>query len=72
MVPGIGLSNLLGTRKMARPAGFEPATLGLEVRCSIQLSYGRPLWNLTRFPNNRTDSREAATPVISFQGTAWD
>ena len=28
-------------RKMVRPAGVEPATLGLEVRCSIQLSYGR-------------------------------
>ena len=28
-------------RKIARPAGFEPATYGLEVRCSIQLSYGR-------------------------------
>ena len=26
---------------MARPAGLEPATPALEVRCSIQLSYGR-------------------------------
>ena len=26
---------------MARPAGLEPATLALEGRCSIQLSYGR-------------------------------
>ena len=25
----------------ARPAGIEPATLGLEVPCSIRLSYGR-------------------------------
>jgi hypothetical protein len=24
-----------------RPAGFEPATVGLEIRCSVRLSYGR-------------------------------
>ena len=27
--------------KQTRPAGLEPATYGLEIRCSIRLSYGR-------------------------------
>ncbi len=28
-----------------RPAGFEPATYGLEIRCSVQLSYERLNFN---------------------------
>ncbi len=36
---------------MARPEGFEPPTYGLEVRCSIQLSYGR----MVMFTDSYTD-----------------
>ena len=32
---------LVNPLKTARPAGLEPATVGLEIRCSIPLSYGR-------------------------------
>src|SRR5688500_4614928 len=34
-------SEMRGFFRKARPAGLEPATLGLEGRCSIHLSYGR-------------------------------
>ena len=36
------LNLIQGYQCSARQAGFEPATVGLEVRCSIQLSYWRP------------------------------
>ena len=42
-------SNLV--RKMARLAGFEPATNGFEARYSIQLSYRRDLFSLRKIPN---------------------
>jgi hypothetical protein len=29
-------------QKVPRPEGLEPSTYGLEIRCSILLSYGRP------------------------------
>src|SRR5215212_6646789 len=38
---GIRLFLYFAGKRGARPAGFEPATRGLEVRCSVLLSYGR-------------------------------
>jgi len=41
-IPNVKPENgTLGVANMARPPGLEPGTAGLEIRCSIQLSYGR-------------------------------
>ena len=43
---------------MVLPAGFEPATSGLENRCSIQLSYGSPLKLTLLF------AQQQANPIV--------
>ena len=41
----VALTDLANPQYVARPQGLEPRTLGLEGRCSIQLSYGRLQWS---------------------------
>jgi hypothetical protein len=40
-------------KRGARPEGLEPSTYGLEIRCSIRLSYGRTTGHIPRFPTNK-------------------
>src|SRR5438034_7608897 len=48
---------------MVRPGGVEPPTLGLEVRCSIQLSYGR-MWG--RREDRKSTRLNSSHTVISY------
>jgi hypothetical protein len=56
------LTDLAISQRMARLGGFEPPTHGLEVRCSIQLSY-------RRLPGAGEGNRTLATSLEGWGST---
>ncbi len=63
---------------MVRLAGLEPATLGLEGRCSIQMSYKRVVWSGKRDSNPRHPAPKAgalpdcAIPRLTFLSDSFN
>ena len=56
-----------GQEALVGAAGLEPATLGLEGRCSIHLSYAPGCYssNLAYFPGNGSQPREAKSVTVT-------
>ena len=57
----------LRSPRMARLAGLEPATLGLEGRCSIQLSHKRNQINQNLYNTGRGRRIRTADPLLPKQ-----
>ena len=54
---------------LARSEGFEPPTLGIEIRCSIQLSYERLYRTDYQIWHDRASGRNRSRSMSGFRGS---